>query len=96
MEKENQRGQNMIVYMVISLVILAVGIYLAREKRNDFKMLSLIMTLAIGLAVGVLVIPFFQLSNPNFFFHTSCQLPLRQPDHRNECQQFDRRHPGSQ
>ena len=58
----------MIVYMVISLVILAVGIYLAREKRNDFKMLSLIMTLAIGLAVGVLVIPFFQLSNPNFFF----------------------------
>ena len=48
----------MIVYMVISLVILAVGIYLAREKRNDFKMLSLIMTLAIGLAVGVLSLMF--------------------------------------
>ena len=68
--KEDKKGKTMILYIALSLLILCIGIYLARGKKNDFKALSLIMTVTISFAISALVVPYFAAKSPNLLFLT--------------------------
>lgn len=58
----------MILYFAASLLALGIGIALAREKKNDLKTLSLIMTVSISFAISLLTFPYFQNKSANLLF----------------------------
>ena len=48
----------MVIYLIIAILIILAGIILAIQRKNDFKELSLVLTLSISLAISTLAFPF--------------------------------------
>ena len=50
--------KNMTLYMTAAFIIVVVGTILALKKRNDFQAMTLTLTGAMSLAIGILTFPY--------------------------------------